>query len=274
MVATAPLITMTVGPRNAYTNSETGLRFYRWQGTDYPSVTTIRRMAGLTFGLHNWAISEVVNRAIDGYADLGKLLVPGTPEQIKAAKTWLRASSTEKRDAAASLGTRVHDAVSEGRAVADVGQDLAPFLRHFQDWLAQSGAVILLTERQVWNLTLGYAGTFDMVVRFPNGTIWVIDLKTGKGTYTDHALQCIAYSMAEFVGEDDVLDQEATDLLKQASGMALLHLRPEGWKFQALKVSPDLFVAFRGLLAFAKFSSDHPTIDSLILAEKSGAAAP
>lgn len=267
-----PLMTITVGPRNAYTNSETGLRFYRWQGVDYPSVTTIRRMAGLTFGLHNWAIGKVVDRAINSYSDLGKMIAQGTPDQIKATKSWLRAASTEERDAAASLGTRVHDAASQNRPVSGVPADIAPFLRQFQDWLAKSRASILLTERQVWNLTLGYAGTFDMLVRFPDGQVWVIDLKTGKGTYTDHALQCIAYSMAEFVGEDDVLDQQATDLLKEAVGMALLHLRPDGWKFQAIKVTPKLFKAFRGLLLFAKFSAEHPTIDTLILAEKSGSA--
>lgn len=271
MVAT-PLITMTVGPRNAYTNSESGLRYYRWKGVDYPSVTTIRRMAGLTFGLHNWAIGKVIDRSIDGYADLGRMIGAGTPAQIKATKTWLRAASTEERDRAASLGTRVHDAVAEGKPLTAVGQDLAPYVRHFQNWLDESGAEILLTERQVWNLTLGYAGTFDMLVRFPGGRIFVIDLKTGKGTYTDHALQCIAYSMAEFVGEDDIIDNEASDLLAAASGMALLHLRPDGWKFQVLKITPEVFTAFRGLLAFATFSAKYPTIDTLLAGEKSGAA--
>lgn len=272
MVTAAPLITMTVGPRNAYTNSETGLRYYRWDGVDYPSVTTIRRMAGLTFGLHNWAIGKVVDRAVTSYADLGKMLAQGTPEQVKATKSWLRAASTEERDAAASLGTRVHDAVSQGHAVTNVPADLAPFVLQFMHWLSVSRAKIVLTERQCWNLTLGYAGTFDMLVQFPDGAYWVIDLKTGKGTYTDHALQLIAYSMAEFVGEDDVRDDPATDMLKAASGMALLHLRPDGWKFQAIKVTPRLFTAFRGLLAFATFSAEHPTIDTLVLAEKSGSA--
>lgn len=272
MAVANPLITLTVGPRNAYTNSENGLRFYRWKGTDYPSVTTIRRMAGLTFGLHAWAVSKVVDRAVTSYADLGKMIGQGTPEQIKATKTWLRAASTEERDAAANLGTRVHDAVAQGHPVTGVSADLAPFVLQFMHWLSVSRAKIVLTERQVWNLTLGYAGTFDMLVEFPDGAIWVIDLKTGKGTYTDHALQLIAYSMAEFVGEDDVLDQQATDLLKSAVGMALLHLRPDGWKFQAIKITPKLFRAFRGLLAFATFSSEHPTIDTLILAEKTGSA--
>ena len=35
-----------VGPKNARTDPNTGLRFYTWQGVEYPSVTTIRRMAG------------------------------------------------------------------------------------------------------------------------------------------------------------------------------------------------------------------------------------
>ena len=40
-----PVVTIVVspGPRNARTDPETGLRTYRWQGRDLPSVTSLRR---------------------------------------------------------------------------------------------------------------------------------------------------------------------------------------------------------------------------------------
>jgi hypothetical protein len=97
-----PLFTTAVGPRNAWTN-DSGLRHYRWQGRDLPSVTTIRRLAGMPFPLHHWSQNQIIQRAIDGYADLGKIIGLGTPEATKAAATWLRNASTEKRDIAGNL---------------------------------------------------------------------------------------------------------------------------------------------------------------------------
>jgi len=98
----------------------------------------------------------------------------------------------------------------------------------------------------------------------------VIDVKTSRGTYTDHALQIVGYSMAEFVGEDDVIDEPLTKLLASANGMALLHLTPEGWTFQRIKVTPKLFNAFRGLREFATFMAEHQQIESLVFSEAKG----
>jgi hypothetical protein len=56
--------------------------------------------------------------------------------------------------------------------------------------------------------------------------------------------------------------------------MALLHLRPDGWTFQRIDVTPALFNAFRGLLTFAIFMFAHQRIDGLVRASKSGAATP
>lgn len=265
------LIHTQVGPRNARTNEE-GLRHYRWEDRDLPSVTTIRRIAGMPFQLHHWSQNQVIERAINGYADLGKIIGLGTPEATKAAATWLRSASTEKRDIAASLGTRVHDAAATGRPLIDVSSDVAPFLRQFQGWLAESRAFTIATEKQVWNLKVGYAGTFDMLIQRPDGTIWVVDLKTGKGTYPEHAIQGIAYAMAQFVGEDNVKDARLTRLLRRANGVAILHLREDGWTWAEIKLTPELWLAFKGLLDFASFMEVNPTIDTLVEGVVKGAA--
>lgn len=268
---TSPLITLSVGPRNAYT-SDRGLRYYRWKGEDYPSVTTIRRMAGLPFNLAEWQVSKVIERAIDGYADLGKIISPGTEPAIKGARAWLRAASTEERDAAANLGTRVHDAATSGRNITQVGADISPYLRQFYDWLRRSKAEIITTERQVWHLRVGYAGTFDLLIRFPDGRIFVVDLKTGKDTWAEHGLQAIGYAMAQFVGEDDIIDEPVSRMLRDATGIALLHLSKVGWSWQQVKVTPELWRAFLGLLTFARFSEANPKIDTLLINKVTGAA--
>ena len=268
----APLLTVAVGPRNAYTNQQ-GLRMYRWQGQDYPSVTTIRRMAGLPYGLHEWAIGKVTTRAVDGYLELGQILEPGTPEAIKAARSWLRNASIEERDRAASIGIQVHDPATSSKPLTEVGADVAPFLRQYLDWLAVSHAEVLAFERQVWNLTIGYAGTFDLLVRFPNGSTWCVDIKTGKGTYPEHALQCLGYAMAEFIGNDDVVDRAMTKELRATSGVAILHLSATGWSWAEVVVTPELWRGFLGLLAFAKFAHENPNMDTLTRGDRKGAAA-
>jgi hypothetical protein len=252
-----------VGPRNARTDSQSGMRFYTWMGVEYPSVTTLRRMAGISFPLHQWAVSQVVNRAVDSISDLNRMLTTNDPLVAAAAKTWLRQAADEERDRAASLGKRVHTAASEGKPLGKVDADVVPFLRQYQHWLDDTGFEVLRSESQVFNLSKGYAGSFDLLGRDKHGDVHVVDLKTGKNTYPEHALQVTGYSMAEFVGTDDVVDVEATDLLRGANSMSLLHVRPEGWEWQRVDIDRYMVVAFNGLLAFSKWAHAHPTMDDL-----------
>jgi hypothetical protein len=265
-------ITLTSGPRNATTDPETGLRYYDWKGRKLPSSTSLRRMAGLPFKLHQWTISKVVERAVMEHGILTQMLDrPAKPRERvrdknvqKEAGRWLRSAATEERDAAAELGTLVHDL-----AVRQVPVHLAPpeaqsFLLWFYDWLQKSGCNIIATEKQVFNLTVGYAGTFDFLVEFPNGDIGVIDLKTGRGTYTDHALQLVSYAMGEFIGQDDVIDQVLTDALHEANTMALLHVSETGWHYQRIPADAEMFIAFRGLAAFAIWSAAYPDLTPLV----------
>lgn len=263
-------LTVTVGPRNAYTDPSSGLRFYRWQGQDLPSVTSIRRMAGIPHGLHQWSLGKVIDHALDNLPDIVRRVAqPDGPAQIKVIRTELRGAATAERDAAAALGTAVHDAAASGKALTDVGPDIAPRLRQYQDWLAVSGAEVLASEFQCFNLTAGYAGTADLLVRLRDGSIWLVDLKTGKGTYAEFELQVVAYLMAEFVGADDVVDERLTNLLAQASGTAILHLADDHWEFRALESGEGrqkAATAFYGLLYFAKWMHEHQSIETVTTA--------
>jgi hypothetical protein len=267
-----PLITVQTGPRNARTDPETGIRYYHWQGQEYPSVTSIRNLAGMPIRLAQWRTTQVIERAMTDYQTLGRMLGEADPT---AVASWLRKAQDAKRDAAADLGKRVHDAVEKGVSPADVGPDMAPFLLHYRHFLANSGFVPDLQERQVWSPTHGYAGTFDTVGHFAaRSDHWLIDLKTGKGTYAEHALQTEAYGRADFVGEDDVPDDAATRILKNVplANRAVLHLRPDGWSFKTIPGTERTWRAFRALLFFATWVDDNPTLDNLIGSTKEGHA--
>lgn len=271
--ATPPQITIQIGPRNATTDPATGLRYYRWRGRDLPSVTSIRRLAGIPFGLHNWAIGKVVDRALDEWSSLGEQLQSADPAAVQLVRHRLRKAATDERDAAAELGTSVHDAAATGKSLTDVPPEVAPRLRQYLDWLRKSGAEILASEFQCWNLGVGYAGTADLICRFPDGSIWVVDLKTGKGIYGEYALQLMAYLMAEFVGQDDDIDPIATGYLHEARGVAVLHLADDHWEFVSLRADGETWAAFRGLLAFGVWMRDHEKRESFALGSRKGADA-
>lgn len=268
-----PLITVgaPTGPRNSETDSS-GLRYYTWKSIRYPSVTTIRRLAGIPHGLHQWAINQVVNRVLDDAPSIAVRLGSGEPAEVALVRAYLRESATAQRDKAAALGTAVHAAAAEGKPLSEVGPDIAPYLRQYMAWLATSGVEILAAEFQCWNPTVGYAGTCDLLGRFPDGSIWVVDLKTGKGVYGEHALQLMAYLMAEFVGTDDVVDDRTTELLHQAKGIAVLHLGPDEWEFFSLRTDAETWRAYRGLLAFGVWMAGHPAIGDVSLGSRRGAA--
>jgi hypothetical protein len=273
------VITIQSGPRNARTD-ESGLRMYTWTGRELVSVTSARRMAGMPHNLHQWALSQVIKRATGNVWTLVRMLTrkrrprERVLEKNRASEAgkWLRAAATEERDAAAKLGTTVHDAAAANVPVEAVEEAARPRLRQFRAWLARSGAEILATEFQVFNLSVGYAGTGDLLVRFPNGQVWLLDLKTGKGTYSEHALQLVAYLMAEFSGQDDIVNEEITELLRQVAGIAILHLADDHWEFRVVRPNATTFMAFRGLLAFAMWMHDNDDVDDVTEATARGEA--
>jgi hypothetical protein len=272
--STRPLITVTAGPRNAYTDPDTGLRYYHWQGVDYPSVTSVRNLAGMPHKLAQWRTNQVIDRAINEYSTLSKMLADGTSPE--AVASWLRLGANKKRDAAADLGKRVHDAAERGLNLTQVGPDVAPILKQYLSWLASTGADIVLKERQVWSPSVGYAGTFDFICTFPKkpSEPWLVDLKTGGGTYPEHATQLEAYGRADFIGNDDIIDTAATAIFDQVlpQNHAVLWLTPDGWTFKVIPSTNATWIAFRALLAFALWTDANPTLDNLISAVKEGHA--
>lgn len=261
------------GPRNARTDPESGLRFYTWQGVELPSVTSIRRMAGLPHGLHQWAIGKIVDHAITNAEDIADRLADAvTPGIEKVVRQELRRAATAERDKAAALGTAVHDAAATAKHPDEVAAELRPRLLQYMHWLETADVDVLGSEFQVWNLEVGYAGTADLLVRFPNGAVWLVDLKTGKGVWPEHALQLIAYKRATFVGADDVVDERLTALLRETRGMAILHLADDGWEFRAIRDDADTWRAFRGLLLFSTWLFSHATPDAVTIGTRAGVA--
>jgi len=260
-------------PRNART-TEDGLRFYTWKGNEYPSVTTIRRMAGVPFPLQQWTVTQVVNRAVDHLSDLNRMVTSDDPQVAATAKTWLRRAATEERDRASKIGKRIHDAAQNNTPAGMVPIDIRPSVMQLENWYETTGFDVRYRELQVFNLTKGFAGSFDLMGYDRDRNATIVDLKSGKSTYPEHALQTVGYALGEFVGADDVVNDEATAMLSSVSRITLLHLRPEGWVWMDLVIDKPLITAFNGLLTYAVWADQHKKVESLVSSEQTGAWLP
>ncbi len=125
---TTVTVKRTDGPRNAFIQSGSGLRFYTWQGRILPSVTSVRNMAGQPHALVSWKIARVCDRAVDELDTLIAMMARERKprERVleknrrKEARAWLRAAHEEERDRAANRGTAVHKAAEDDVAPEDV----------------------------------------------------------------------------------------------------------------------------------------------------------
>jgi hypothetical protein len=253
------------GPKNATTDEKSGVRTYEWEGIRYPSVTSLRRLLGVPFPLATWMVEQAIRAAIANTSVLDSMVAQ---EGDVATAKWLRVEANSKRDKAANRGTSVHAAAAEGLRPQDVDEEVALPLTQYYDFLDQTKAEVLLSERQVWNLEMGYAGSLDALYRL----VWdnqkrklVTDLKTGSGLYVDHALQLMGYALGDFIGEDNIRDEAATQMLLDADGLAILHLTDDTWELVEIDPTPLLFRVFTAMVEFAHWQIDTPSIDNLVI---------
>jgi hypothetical protein len=254
-------------PQDAWSDKN-DLRWYTFQKRDYLSVTSLRKVLGMPYNLHRWSMKQLLDVVMANPAVLDRGEKKGKPETDANIRGRVGRLSMESRDVSAERGTAVHEAISEGIPMADLDLELQPFMESYASAVIALGISPILTEQQVFNDTYGYAGSFDLFasVRAKAGKKTVIDLKTGKGTYSDHALQGMAYLMGEFIGADNKVLHPETAAFKEASGVAILHLHPgvgAGWTYHDVDISVRLIQAFKAEAVLARWMVDFPTIETL-----------
>lgn len=194
----------------------------------YVSVTnvidTINKPA-----LVGWAAKTVATEAVEHLVHVTRL----SRTDKDAAIAWLKGKPYEQKDAAAKLGSRVHDLAEQhelGHDMRDLEEDEVGMVEQYMafrdDWRPEYEA----TEATVANRTYGYAGTLDGLLRFPHiplplaGTALVVgDYKTGKtGPYDEWGLQMAAYARTEvlWLPDDSEIPMPAT------AGAVAIRIRP------------------------------------------------
>lgn len=174
----------------------------------------------------------------------------GEREWIAAAKRarnepWNKArdDGTKMHRLAESLvyGTPMPDEL-DGEPVSDDVAALAEQVARFYDaWEVQP----VVHETLIYHERNKYAGRFDLVADLRDGQRWLLDYKSGKGVYPEHALQATAYRYAtHYVDRYDV-DQPMSELGIEETGV--VHVRPDNWELVPVRSDPVMAGYFNHL---------------------------
>lgn len=225
-------------PALAYQDPICG-RIYRHPvtGREVPSVTTISGMLHRP-ALERWKLATAAEKAVSDAAHgvaAGRAAVVaavGEPERIAAE--------------AAELGDEVHnaaEAAAKGQMVS-VSKRAAPYLKSWQAFMANHQVKVLAVEQTVWNETVGYAGTFDLLCEI-EGVVTLADYKTSRALHDEIALQLVALAHGEqLVDPNGVIGPMPP--VERAIGV---DLRPDGYLPRQVPLTSHAWEAFRGLRA-------------------------
>ncbi|TAL40866.1 MAG: hypothetical protein EPN91_12105, partial [Salinibacterium sp.] len=146
--------------------------------------------------VYAWAKRETAACAIRNIGHLVGMVVEGGAE---AATDWLKRIPDYRRDQAADLGARVHIIAERIAREQDVDVDALalPYVNGYRRFLDDFEPRFVELEFMVASLRHKYGGTGDAIAEI-DGHMWLLDIKTGSGTYGETALQLAAYANARW----------------------------------------------------------------------------
>lgn len=221
---------------------------YQWPGEPDLTVPRVTAIVGALGSktYENLAAKQVARKAVldDTWRNM--------PDD--QAISWLEESRWEK----ANFGTEVHRIIAEWLdeptlEITGVEPDHLNYLTGAIAFLNQHASRIIHVEKTLYNRTYEYAGTADLIAKMKDGSLAVIDWKTGN-VYPDHALQLTAYMNCEHVAG---VDGHLTQLPPISKGY-VVQLPGDGtYKAHEFNPSPRAFRTFIALRTLQAWKDDH-----------------
>ncbi|MBB6400527.1 hypothetical protein BKA00_007441 [Actinomadura coerulea] len=215
-------------------------------GHKAPGVTSIISMLPKPF-LQYWSARKTAEAAADNLDVVNAL----AERDRDALVDFLKAAPTRYTKSRQNLGTAAHDMFERqirGEDVRRVGPDLAPYKRHFAEFLDRVQPELISAEDVMWSDAHDYAGSSDVIMRITDPEtglpeIVIGDWKTSKDTYPDVSLQLTAYKNADRIISADGSSRPMPAI--QAG--AVLHVTDERWALKPVEVSDRVFGVFLAL---------------------------
>jgi hypothetical protein len=199
--------------------------------------------------LVGWAANTTAAYAVDHWDDL-------------AAETPSKRLGILKRaryldlDAASKRGTEVHQIAEQlsHDVEVEVPDELAGYVESAVKFLDEWQPQVLLTEAVVASRKWGYAGTFDLLMRLPDGRVVLADYKTSRsGIWGETSLQLGAYANADVYLDADGVEQPMAEL-GITDGMAVW-IRADGYDVYAVDLDEG-FKIFTHVMWVARQAKD------------------
>lgn len=245
---------LTIAPTAEVTRDRYG---YRVNGEYLRRVTTLLRGIPKDW-LGNWAAKTVAEFAYDNRDAWWTL------SRTDAVKL-LKGSPWSKRDDAGDRGAAIHNALeafARKSELPDMTEDEAACARAAIRFLRERSSRILGAEITVYNLTMGYAGTFDLWDLL-DSTSWILDYKSSSGVYAEHAVQQVAYKRAEFAivqaeGSDEKWSGKVIPWKDVIDRVGIVHVEPDKATLYPIRedVEERLWKVFRAAAFMKKWQSD------------------
>jgi len=230
-----------MSPAPSLARGKTGRRYIWPPGVDepelvVPSVTTILNNMNKP-ALPNWAAKQVATYAVEHLSAWEDLPVNDAIDLLKRAPYRNMSSAGDR-------GTKVHEAVeawingdNEPTAPVIDDLDLLPYVAGAIQYMNDHVERVWYAEPQLFNRTYQYAGSADLIAELNTNKTAIIDWKTSKNVYAEHALQLVAYANAEFIAhEGDELSTTPKELaLPEIQEAHIVHL-PGNGTYKAYKV--------------------------------------
>ncbi|MGI5347033.1 hypothetical protein ACQEU8_02420 [Streptomyces sp. CA-250714] len=225
-------------------------------------MTSIKDLLGKPF-LAPWQAKMAAELAVDSLdyiAEMARRDKQGAVDYIKGAA---RRYSKIRQD----VGSEAHDLferILRGEAVGAVSRDMAPYKRHFAEFLAAAQPELVRAEDVAWSDTHEYAGSFDAILRIlvdergeldsrGEPALVMADWKTGKSTYPEVALQMAAYAHA-----DKIISPDGSEApMPEFDGAVVLHITDEKWALKPVRIDRPVFDYFLHLRALFEWDREH-----------------
>lgn len=241
---------------------------YRLDGKKCDGVTWAIDNGVPKKALVGWAAKEASTFAVDNLNLIGQL-------DREAAIDLVKGSPYRDRDKAAKRGTEVHRYAEllgreqEVEVPTELIGHVDSYLAFRDEWQPTDEMIELV----VFNRTVGYGGTLDLIATLPGYGRCLVDLKTNRsGPFGEVALQCAAYRYCEFY-LDQATGKEAP--MPEIDNVFVLWVRADGYDMKPVEAGPAEFRMWRYAQQVAHFCEERSKVvigDALSPPSEAGAA--
>jgi hypothetical protein len=187
-----------------------------------------------------WSVKEGATFAVDNIAEVASL----AKTDRDAAIDLIKRAPWRKRDKAANIGSTLPHVIEARTLGSDpnVPEDVESYIRQFDDWCSVYEPEWEALEVVIWNPDESYAGRLDAIATLGRlgGKRFLLDWKSGSGTYPSHAMQANLYARAPLMFDDRTgIEAPMPDI----DGAAIVRISPDGWTFTEVNLSEDIYRA-------------------------------